>query len=84
MIWSFLSVTDINLGIGLTLEANIWSRGIMVEDIIWSLVIGGESSDTSLGDISVGSGSGPGYPGAGSPENWSAAAGAEAGLWVRS
>ena len=84
MIWSFLSVTDINLGIGLTLEANIWSRGIMVEDIIWSRVIGGESSDTSLGDISVGSGSGPGYPGAGSPENWSAAAGAEAGLWVRS
>ena len=82
MIWSFLSVTDINLGIGLTLEANIWSRGIMVEDIIWSLVIGGESSDTSLGDISVGSGSGPGYPGL--LENWSAAAGAEAGLWVRS
>ena len=87
MIWSFLSVTDINLGIGLTLEANIWSRGIMVEDIIWSRVIGGESSDTcdtSLGDISVGSGSGPGYPGAGSLENWSPAAEAEAGLWVRS
>ena len=65
MIWSFLSVTDINLGIGLTLEANIWSRGIMVEDIIWSRVIGGDSSDTCLGDIKVGSGA--------SLENWSAA-----------
>lgn len=50
----------------------------MVEDIIWSRVIGGDSSDTSLGDIKVGSGSGPGYPGA-SLENWSAA-----GVWVTS
>ena len=86
MIWSFLSLADISLGIGLMLEANIWSRGIIVEDIIWSLVMGGDSSDTSLGDIS-GSGSGPGYTGA-SLENWSQWSAAELGpgaaLWVRS